>query len=117
MAELCVFCHLSKFMSTVVPAEAAEVVMTVSRGSPVDLAVAPGPVGAVVLTIELLPPAEASWPPLQVVEATTTEAEAGPRSFISIVELYCDSIPELVVDGMLLSRSAGSGWPPAWACC
>ena len=108
----CVFCHLSKFMSTVVPAEpVAEVVITVPRGSPAEDRMT---VGAVVLTLELLLP-EASCPPLHVVEATTTEA-GPPRSFMSIVELYCVSIPEVVVvDGcccMLLSRSAVSGWPP-----
>lgn len=108
----CVFCHLSKFMSTVVPAEpVAEVVITVPRGSAGEDLMT---VGAVVLTLELLLP-EASCPPLHVVEATTTEA-GPPRSFMSIVELYCVSIPEVVVvDGcccMLLSRSAVSGWPP-----
>ena len=108
------FCHLSKFISTVVPVEApaAEVVITVSKGS---AAADRMTVGAVVLT---LPPEAASWPPLHVVEATTTEAAAGPpRSFMSIVELYCVSIvPVAVVDGccwMLLSRSAvASGWAP-----
>ena len=63
----CVFCHLSKFISTVVPVEApaAEVVITVSKGS---AAADRMTVGAVVLT---LPPEAASWPPLHVVEATT----------------------------------------------
>ena len=70
----CAFCHLSKFISTVV--EPVDVVITFERGS--FLPPPPG-VGAVVLTEGLLED------PLQEVEGTPDPED--PRSFMSMVEL------------------------------